>query len=233
MAKRKQAYVTPPMVVRYAYLTTPSVKHKAEGQYAVKVAIEDGTPQAEELKALLNELAAKACDPLEAQLSPAQRKRMIKAKPWNVEEDPETGEETGFITMSFSMSAQVTRKKDGKVFNFTPDLFDSEGKAIPLAARKNLLIGSGSICRVSFTADRGYAMESVDAENKKFTRIGVSVDLLAVKLLEVIESSRGASTYGFGDDDEGTFDASRLTPVQEEDQPAGEPGGEPEEFKDF
>lgn len=227
MAKKKQAIVTPPMIIRYAYLVTPSTTHKKEGQYTVKVAIQDGTPEAEALKETLMELKAKVLPEVTKDLNPAQRKKLIEVNPWMIEEDKETGEETGYITMTFGMLAQVTRKKDGKVFEFTPDLFDGGNNLIPLDVRKDLKIGGGTIVRVSFSADRGYCMEAQGADGKKFHKAGISVDLMAVKILELVEYGASAGSYGFGDDDDGSFTAPTKPAPASSDSPFGDDGDVP------
>ena len=206
MAK-KQTFVTPPMQVRYAYLVTPSTTHKADGQYTVKVAILDGTPEAEEFKAFLKGRYEEVIPEKLAQLSPAQKNKLVRIPPWQTEEDKDSGEETGYITLTFSMDAKVTRKKDGKVFEFQPDLFDAGNQMLSGAAKANLKLGAGSMVRVSYTADRGYCMEATDANNKKFIKSGLSVDLKAVKILSVVEFGASAGSYGFADTDEGEYEA--------------------------
>ena len=225
---KKQTFVTPPMTVRYAYLVTPSTTHKANGQYTVKVAILDGTPEAEEFKAFLTSRYEEVIPEKLAQLSPAQKNKLVRVPPWQIEEDRETGEETGFITMTFSMDAKVVRKKDGKVFEFQPDLFDAGNKPLSDAAKKNLKLGAGSTVRVSYTADRGYCMEGTDANNKKFMKSGLSVDLKAVKILSVQEYGASAGAYGFSDEDEGEYTANDSTSDYGGGQLAG--GGGPDDF---
>ena len=209
MAK-KQSNVTPPMIVRYAYLTVPSTTHKSNGQYTVKCAILADSPEAAELKEFLKARYEEVIPPVLAQLNPAQKKKIVKVPPWQIEEDKDTGEETGYLTMTFSMDAKVVRKKDSKVFEFAPELFDAENHAIPLTARTGLKIGGGTVVRVAYTADRGYCMEATDASNKKFTKSGLSIDLQAVKIIDLVEYGASAGSYGFGEDEGGTFSREAI-----------------------
>lgn len=191
----KQLIITPPMSVVYAYLVEPSTTYKPEGEYFVKVAIEDGTPEAEEFKAKLDALLDEFAPEATKNLKPAQKKKLVNASPYNYEEDEETGEETGRITFNFKCPAQVTSKKSGKTFNLKVDLFDSVGNPL---AKDGLIIGSGSTIKVGFACDRAYCMEGKDQNNKPFHRVGLNMDLKAAQVLELATVSASAEDYGFG-----------------------------------
>lgn len=199
----KETIVSPIMTVRYAYLITPSTTYKENGEYSVKCAMEDNTPEAEAFKAVFNKLLADNKAAATGQLKPAQKQKLIDVMPWSREEDMETGVENGFIAFNFAMPAKVIRKSDQKVFEFDVDLFDSAGNPISKEARKGMMIGAGSKIQVSFTADRPYCMESKGLDNKPFYKYGVSTDLKAVMIHKLATSSQTATGYGFAPTGEG------------------------------
>lgn len=206
MANTKKAYSTPLVTVRYAYLVTPSTTHKKEGEYVVKVAVEADSPEHAAIKTLLDDLTEKLTPKATAELKPAQKKKLAIMSPVKKEIDPETGEETGWYTIRFGMKAKVKRKSDGKVFHFEPDLFDAAGEYLGEDDRQGLNIGFGSKVRVSFTADRAYCMEGEDMNGDKFYKAGVSIDLKAVKIVELKSAGADAAAYGFDEEeDEGSF----------------------------
>jgi len=199
----KETIVSPIMIVRYAYLITPSTTYKENGEYSVKCAMEDNTPEAEAFKAVFNALLADKKAAATSQLKPAQKQKLVDVTPWSREEDMETGEENGYIAFNFAMPAKVIRKSDGKVFEFNVDLFDSAGNPISMEDRKGMMIGAGSLIQVSFTADRPYCMESKGLDNKPFYKYGISTDLKAVMIHKLSTSSASASSYGFAPSGDG------------------------------
>lgn len=230
MSNKKKAYLTPPMIVRWAYLVTPSVKYKKDGSFGIKVAVEADSQEHQQLEDLLDKLKDATVPTATSDLKPAQRKRLAIVSPLKKEEDEETGEETGFYTMTLSMPAMVKRKTDGKVFRFAPDIFDAAGEPITGQERQALNIGSGSVVRVAFAADRGYCMEGEDMNGAKFYKAGVSVDLKAVKILDLIESGGSAASYGFDAEDEGSFSKKSIStphvPNDFDDDTMEEPAGD-------
>lgn len=220
----KPLLITPKMIVRYAFLTVPTVKYKPEGQYIVKCVIEDGTPEAEELKAMFDKLLAEQLPVATKDLKPAQRKNLIEASPYSFEEDKETGEETGYLSFNFSMPAQVTRKKDGKVFEFTPDIFDSAGKPFSLDGK---ILGNGSIVQVGFTADRAYCMEGKDpVTNKSYHKAGISIDMKAVMIHSMASTGQSAASYGFDTSGEGFPSESHENPFDNDNNPPAPTDGD-------
>ena len=213
---------SPQMTVRYAYLRTPSTTYKENGEYSIKCAIQDGTAEADAFKARLEALIEAKKAEATKELNPAQKKRLSVVKPWIAEEDQETGEDTGMIVFNFKMPAQVTRKRDGKVFKFMPDLFDSAGNVLP----EDIDILGGAIVEVGFTADRVYLQEVQDDEGKKRHRLGLSSDLKAVMLLEQGSGGRGgtAESYGFTKKSNGFVAPSAKSPFDTED--TQEPDGD-------
>jgi hypothetical protein len=126
-------------------------------------------------------------------------KRISPIKP----ELDDNGDETGMFTQNFKKVAQVTSKKDGKVYNFRVMLYDANLAPLP----KGIKIGGNSVLKASY--------EPYFYFNAKDKEAGVSARLEAVQVVELVEwKGKDGSAFGFGQE-EGGFDGSQI-PAQEE-----------------
>jgi|GEM_PF-3246665 len=123
----------------------------------------------------------------------AAMKKYAYASPFRPQVD-EDGKETGKVLLNLKRPASVTRKRDGKVFNFTVKVFDSAGKPIT----KDIKIGSGTVMKASFE-ERPYVVHGTQ-------KFGVSMQLQAVQIINLVEYVPGGNADSFGfDSEEGGF----------------------------
>jgi hypothetical protein len=187
MADKKQKapkFVSPKGVAIFPWLDKPDTKFKAEGEYRVKLRMpaEAAAPLIEKLEAI-RQAAIK-----EASKDPKRKGKKVKEQdpPWsNVTDDD--GNETGDVEFNFKRTASGVSKKTGQPWAIKPDLFGSDGEALPADVR----IFGGSVLKIAF---------SVTSYDTAAAGVGVKLNLDGVKVLKLVESSRSAESYGFGDD---------------------------------
>ena len=228
----KDLIITPKMNVRYAYLDKPSYTYKKDhGEYTLKVAIQDGTPEAEAFKERLEAILESGFAEATKELKPAQRAKVIRQPMHSEEENPETGDPTGFITYTFGCPAAVVSKKTGEPVALSVDMFDPAGTPLD---QKTTLVRSGSVVQVGFTVYKAYCKEGTDPiTNKKFHTVRLSVDLKAVQVHKLAVGTGGASAnqYGFSTDGP-AFEQPEEPPVPDcpfpgdEDEPPVPDGGD-------
>lgn len=188
--------ITPKGKAVWPALNEPDFNYKEEfGEYHAKLRIPVDSKELAKFRKPVEDLLEKAyqakVEELKADKKAALAKKLVKVDPFKPEEDPETGEETGYILIRASMNAGGRRKKDDKVFKMSPDFFNRTGKTLKNPPQ----IGGGSELKLGVRL-RDYYF----AKDKE---IGVSFDLEAVQVLtaESFGGNRSAEDYGFGEED--------------------------------
>ena len=184
--------VTPKGTAIYPRLNTPDDKFVKEGEYKVKLAFDADDADFQKFQDKVNKLVDEAFDAKVAELEEEGKggvaKKLQKRYPFTVEEDQDTGEETGRITISSRSKASGVSKKGP--WNRKPSIFNAKG--VKLANPP--LIGGGSELKLSVQLAPYYA-----ANDKT---IGVSFRLEAAQVITLVSGgSRTADDYGFGEED--------------------------------
>jgi len=198
MSKKNTNIITPAGIAKWCHVSVPNTKHVAEGEYSVDLALEG--EDAEKLKALLDEAAEQAKqDALKN--NPKEKGLILKAEVttgYTAEIDGETGEPTGRTLFRFKNKAKGM-KKDKTPFEVTIGIFDAKGKPM-----KGVKVGFGSKMKVSF--------EIVPFWSKGLKKVGVSLRLKAVQILDLKQYGGGdASSYGFGEEEGYEYDESQFS----------------------
>ena len=207
MAKKTKYYTGLGTAV-WAHLNTPD-EFRGKKQFKATMAFEDEV--AEDEKTRMKKLVDEAFDELTADLNPGQIKKIKKRYPFSKEEDDE-GEETGRTLVTFSQNAVIKGKPA------TVALFDWQGK--PMSKQ----IWGRSTMRVCYSC-RPYLMwDDDDAGNKK-GKLGITVDLISVKVKDLVSGAGAGDSSGFGDEDDADdgYDASGDP---DDDGGAGDDGDE-------
>jgi hypothetical protein len=197
----------------YPKLNKPDTKFNAAGEYRVKVRLNPSDiPQdlTDKLTELRDERANEVRKELTAKKQGAKLKSLKVLDLFRDETDKDTGESTGFVTISAKMKASGVGKKDGKPWTRKPNLFDAAGKPL----RTSKLIWGGSEGKVAITAMPYYMA--------KDNEVGVAYYLEAVQILKLVSGSdKDAAGYGFGEEEGYTGDdeeeASSDAPTSETD----------------
>lgn len=218
----KKMITTPKGTALWVSLNQPDVRYKAEGVYEVKLAF-DGDDEAvqkltERLEKLRDEKLKEIADELKADGKAGLVSKLKVLPVLEVEEDTNTGTETGRLVKKFKMNASGVSKKTGKKWTRKPDVFNAKGVKLNTVPS----VGSGSVLKVSFEP---YAYYS-----PKDKEIGISARLQAVQIIDLVSfGQRDASGYGFGEED-GYDD----TPEDDTDAPFNnEDGGADDEDDDL
>lgn len=202
--------VTVPGEAIFPHLRTPDTKFDADGIYSVKLALDGDSDEAQALKSQIDELMQGAYDyAIETAPDEAKRKRVKKADaPYTEEVDKDTGELTGRLLFGFKRPARVTRKRDGKVFEFTVNLFDAQRNELP----DGVDVGFGSTIKVAYVA-RPFYTAAVGA--------GVSMRLEAVQVLDLKQRGRrSATSFGFDEEEGYTAPGSEFAGGEGDGAPA-------------
>jgi hypothetical protein len=192
MSKERTVITSPAGILRMGFITKPSTKFKAEGEYTAIIALDPEAKGVSELKAQL-EAAAKAS--LASALKDAKDGKAKKAiegcelhTPLNSEVDND-GNDTGLLVLKAANKA-VMKKKDGETFEKKIALFDAKGKPITLPPK----IGKGTKCKLAFII-APFCMVATK-------KVGVTLWLEAVQIIDLVEYGGGdAASYGFGEED--------------------------------
>lgn len=195
--KREKAprLTMPKGVAIFPWLNRADTKYKPAGEYRVKVRYQ--REDVEEIITKLDELKEKAL--AEAKKNPKNKGKKVRDNDYYTTVVDDNGDETGEVEFSFKRLAAGTRK-DGTKWTAKPDLFGPDGKKLDA----DVLIFGGSVIRVSF---------EVVPYDTPAAGAGISLRLMAVKVVELSEGNRSAASYGFEDD-------------EEEGESEGEGGGE-------
>lgn len=184
MAKRKfPRILTPVGTAVFPRLNKPDDKFDADGVYSVKLRL---TP--DEAEDFIEKLEALYEEHYQQCLSDEGKKKLKKAPlPWGMEEDKDTGEETGNYLINCKMKA-VVRPKGREPFDKKPVLVDSQG--VPIS----LIVGGGSRIQVCLEV------------NRWFTALGVGMTLwpVAVQVIQLSEpGTADPASFGFETHDDG------------------------------
>jgi hypothetical protein len=196
--KKNPSFVSPKGAFRYPALLTPDYGTKEypkeDGEYKVVLILSEAeaAPLIEKLQPIFDEAISEGQEKFK-ELKVEARKKLKELKVndfYTVEYDKETEEETGNLLFKFSMNASGKSKKDGKVWNRKPALFDSKGK--PLVGVEN--IWGGTLGKVSFEAAPYFVAGTGIA--------GLKLRLNAAQIIELREGGNKSSEgYGFGEED--------------------------------
>lgn len=185
--KKSFTKVTSPKgVAGYTFLTRPDTKFKEEGEYRIQLTLTDEAFN-EKLAGVLEAELAKSVEAAKA--DPKNKGKKIR------EADlPVKYLDDGSVQLNIKCKAKVIGRKDGKVYDLKPVLFDAKGSRI----QGDPKVGSGSVVKVAFEI-RPYYTALVGA--------GISLSLQAVQIIE-LKSYEGGSASGFGFDEEEGYEAA-------------------------
>jgi hypothetical protein len=220
---KRTTYTTPKGVFVFPRLTEPDTKFKAEGEYSVKVLLDPDEPAVGKLISLItNEAAACLKAAKENEKVPAKRAKWeTKYLPVEQEQDPETGEPTGYVLLKFTTRASGVSKKTGKPWERKVPMFDAKGKPIEPAA-----VWGGTVGKVAFTINP-YS-QTIQ------TGASVSLGLNAVQILDLVTGSGGsAKGYGFGEEDGYTAEDATGTPPFDTDTSGSQDSTDASTEEDF
>lgn len=211
----KRNYVkitTPKGIAKYCWLERPNTKFNKDGVFSVDLILP--AEECQDLMKQLDQAAEEAFQEAIAKAKPAEKKKISKNEPYQMECDEETGEETGNVIFKLKNNA-VFKKKDGSVGKIKILLFDAKGKEI----KGETGIRSGSKIKGCVQLVPYFVAGTKQA--------GVTLRLNAVQIIELVSGSGGdASSYGF-EEEEG-FDGADL-PAKEADDFADETEGAEEQ----
>lgn len=189
MAKAKpKKYVSPYGVFKYAWLTKPNTKFKPDGEFQCTLVL--SKEEAEPLIQAVNKLTDEVFNDVYNKAKKAVKDKLQKQYPYGPEyrkisEDEEV--ETGNIEFKFKQSHKVV--SDGKEYIFTPDIFDRYNRIIP----EDVIISTGSKGYISYTM-RSYYIPATNI-------VGVTLDLKAAQVKELVQGGASAEAYGFAADE--------------------------------
>lgn len=194
MAKNNSVQITTPKgIANYPFLNEPDTKFNPDGEYKVNLSLANN----EQNQAFIKKLEG-IRDKLLADHDQLKEAKAKNKKP--IIQDVYEENEDGDIVLKFKQKALI-RTKEGKTFEKKVALFDRLGK--PMTD----LIGYGSTIRVCAELSP-YYMPST-----KFA--GVTMRLVAVKVLDLKAiGGDDASAYGFGEEEEGSYEADNEAEEQ-------------------
>lgn len=218
-------FVLPAGPLVFPKVNAPDFKYKKDhGEYTTRVRYQASGPEIEFIRAQVAEtmerakaIAAERWDEMstDSKRKMKKDKNITGPKPMDLvteEYEKDSDDPTGTVTVKVSANAGGIRKngKDaGKPWSFKPPIFDAKGKK-PLKNPPE--IWGGTIAKLS--ADVVPFWVPLDAT------YGVKLQLRAVRILDLkTGGGADASSYGFGDDDEG-FEYQAPTKVP--DGPSGD-----------
>ncbi len=215
---QKVTHYTSTGVARYPWLTTPDTKFDPEGTFKVDLVL-DGE-NADALQAKIDTFLEQSWAEKTADMDAKKLKLAFRAEPYGPVTDDDTDEETGETRFSFKRNAVGKSKKTGKSWKNKVKLVDSRGKACWVK------VGGGSQIKVAFQ-QRPYAMvvDAVDKNDKpiKRTKVGVTLDLIGVQILDLIEFGEGDCDF---EAQEGGFEDDGTHTAPPADEPATEGGSD-------
>lgn len=173
-------FTTPKGIATWPKLNEPDTKFKEEGEYSVALVLtpEDAAPIIEKADKFLSEFSV-----AQAKLLNKKSLKLANSNPWKEDADRE-GNATGNMLLRFKMKASAISKRDGKKIEFTPALFDRNGKPTDVS------VGHGSVIKVNFEVVPWYTPA---------LGCGIQFRLNAVQVLEAKNRSKSdnAKDYGF------------------------------------
>jgi hypothetical protein len=182
MAEKREKlprFTTPLATAVYPHLITPDTKFDADGVYKcdVKLTREEAQPFIDELEAIRD----KFWDGLVAE--DKKLARQYSKESVYTDELDDDGNETGMVIFKTKMKAKVTSKKTKKTYVSEPRLFDAANQRIHPES-----VYGGSRVRVAGEV-KPYKMDSTK-------KVGVSLRLKDVQIVELVEGGGGGSPFG-------------------------------------
>jgi hypothetical protein len=223
MTQQKVELTTARGVAVYPNLNGPSTKFDPDGVYECKLRYSADDEFVETFRQKAQAVIDAEFDRIVADLKKEGKAgaaaKITKAEPpITVEEDEETGEETGFVTIKGKKKASGISKKTQKPWKSKPDIFDARGVQIGGNDRrfdesKLPKIGGGSVMKMNIELFPYYI-----AKDKE---VGCGVRLNGVQIIKLVSfGSRDASGYGFGAEEDG--DAIDMSDDMEDDVDTGD-----------
>lgn len=196
MSKKRVRITSPKGVAKYPHLNRPDTRFKDVGEYVVTLLFDPN--EIPEFLAQLDQIVDEAVEEQKQILKDkkqAAKAKQVQRKPAYKMELDQEGEETGKIEVRFKTKAFITLD-NGETITLEPQIFDAQGAPVD---KKKVLIYGGSVLKVNFSP-RSYYMAS--------TRMaGVTLDLNAVQILQLVTRGGDAGYYGF-ESEEGFTDSS-------------------------
>lgn len=191
MSDRKPLkFVSPRVILIYPKLNAPDTKFKPEGEFRAKGKLLPANMPPEllaKLTALRDEFAAETKAELTKDKKGAKAKSLKLRDILQEETDKDSGEATGFVTISAKMVASGISKKTKQPWKREPKLFDAAGKKLSLKTR----IWGGSEAKLS--------IEALPYYTPKDNEVGVAFYLSAVQVLKLVSGGGdNAADHGFG-----------------------------------
>ena len=183
----------------HAHCARPDTKYNADGLFHTDfIHLDDA--EGEEFRKEIDQLAEEALEEHLKTITPAQRKKWSIHYPYRLEEDKDTGAETGRIIFRFKQNA-VIHLKDGTQKPIEIGLFDAKRKKL----KEGTSIFTGDTIKCLYKP-RVVVMQSAQ-------KVGIRLDFAAVQL---IKKRDGAGSGGFSEEPEDGFedDAEENTSQQ-------------------
>lgn len=197
MTQQKTELTTARGIAVFPQLNEPSTKFDSNGVYECRLRYAADDAFIDTFRSRAQKVIDVKYDEITEQLK-ADGKAGLVAKikkmdaPIKVEEDPETGDETGFVTIKAKKTASGIAKKTGKPWKSKPDIFDARGNKLTNAPA----IGGGSEMKMNVELFGYYAPNTKE--------VGCSVRLNGVQVIKLVQyGARDAGGYGFGAEEDG------------------------------
>lgn len=196
MAQKHTFTTSRGVAVGWVTLNTPDTKFDKDGKFSLALAFDADDEQLQRIEAKATELAeaklAEVKEELESKGKKAVANKLQLVSLIKVEEDEETGEETGRKIIKASMKHSGVSQKTGKPWKRYPDYFSASGKQLKNPPQ----IGSGSEMKMNIELVPYYA-----ANDKT---VGCTFRLNGVQIIKLVTfGARDASAYGFGAEADG------------------------------
>src|SRR5690348_14742436 len=145
--------ITPKAKVIWGSIDEPDYDYKDGGEFHIKVRFDPDDAAWADIISTAEDLLDEAYKAKQAELRNDKKgallKKLHKKDPvFTMETDRETGDETGMAVLRAGMKYKVEVKNGpnaGKVYEFTPDVFDARGKEL----KKRPRVGGGSTVKLS------------------------------------------------------------------------------------
>lgn len=187
---KKDTFITPVGIFKWASLGKPDTKFKAEGEYRVTMSLPKDAPETVKFLTKLDADYKAAIQAVKEQLAadPKTKARVKTVKTSNLPYKPELdqeGNETGNVLVNFKAKASGVRK-DKTAWSFKPGVFDAKRNPIP----STVGIWGGSKGKVAYQVDGYYVSASQEA--------GLSLKLQSAQILDLKSGSgKDAASFGF------------------------------------
>lgn len=202
---KQKTLTTPVATAKWVCVQKPSTKFKADGVYSVEVVMtaEEAKPLYDQLQKMAEEAKQEFSKKFLA--DPKTKAKAAKLKNFKLnfgfsQELDTDGNETGNLIFKAKSDA-VIKPKGKDAWNKKIGLFDAKGKPIV----GNLSIGKGTRLKVAFQP-YPFCMEATE-------RVGMSIRLEAVQIIELVkyEGGQSAEGYGFGSEEGFTADDDQTS----------------------